>query len=255
MYGNKSEFKNFTEFYKDLEADKLPQWMWITNMTNDGHGTNVTVARAWAKSFLTPLLSNKKFLKNTLVLLTFDENETYNISNKAWAVLLDTRAILVFQRLQRFYQTFDVLAALIGGLSLATLIFNEFHPCTTSASCSAEAFLCSSAMTAVISAMLATMLLFCFEGHDAPTRKELGIAWSPLVLLDWAIIEFLVGLMLRYANKSDSWRSSLVAAGLSVLLALTTYIALWMWRDMSVQGDLGAEEREKAAATARTADH
>jgi acid phosphatase len=63
--------------------------MWITpNMTDDGHDSNVTVAGTWAKGFLTPLLSNKNFLKNTLVLLTFDENETYNISNKVWAVLL-----------------------------------------------------------------------------------------------------------------------------------------------------------------------
>jgi hypothetical protein len=59
-------------------------------------------------------------------------------------------------------------------------------------------------MTTVISAMLTTMLLFRFEGHDTPTRKELGIAWSPLILLDLAIIEFLVGLMLWYADKSDS---------------------------------------------------
>lgn len=67
----------------------LPQWMWITpNMTDDGHDSNVTVAGTWAKGFLTPLLSNKNFLNNTLVLLTFDENETYNISNKVWAVLL-----------------------------------------------------------------------------------------------------------------------------------------------------------------------
>jgi acid phosphatase len=57
-------------------------------MTDDGHDTNVTFAGAWAKKFLTPLLCNKNFVKNTLVLLTFDENETYNISNKVWGALL-----------------------------------------------------------------------------------------------------------------------------------------------------------------------
>lgn len=110
-------------------------------------------------------------------------------------------------------------------------------------------------MTAVVSAMLATMLLFRFEGHDGPTRKELGIAWLPLILLDWAIIEFLVGLMLWYANKTDRWRYSLVGAGLSVLLALATWTAVWMWQDMSLEGGLGAEERQKAAAPARAADN
>jgi len=168
---------------------------------------------------------------------------------------IDTRALLVFQRLQRFYNTFNVLAALISGLSLATLTFNEFHPCKTSMSRSAEAFLCTSAMTAVVAAMLATMLLFRFEGHETPTRKELAIAWSPLVLLDWAIVEFLVGLMLWYANKADGWRSSLVAVSISILLALTVWTAVWMWRDMSLKGGLGTEERQKTTAKPRTADH
>lgn len=65
------------------------------------------------------------------------------------------------------------------------------------------------------------MLLFRFEGHETATRKDLAIAWSPFVLLDWPIVEFLLGLMLWYADKSDRWRYSLVAAGLSALLAIT----------------------------------
>jgi len=45
--------------------------MFITpNMTNDGHDTSITVAGAWARSFLEPLLSNENFLSNTLVLLS-----------------------------------------------------------------------------------------------------------------------------------------------------------------------------------------
>jgi len=33
-----AQIKNLTLFYEDLEADKLPQWMFITpNMTSDGH--------------------------------------------------------------------------------------------------------------------------------------------------------------------------------------------------------------------------
>ena len=37
---------------------------------------------------MTPLLSNSSFLSKTLVLLTFDENETYTIKNQVWALLL-----------------------------------------------------------------------------------------------------------------------------------------------------------------------
>ena len=37
---------------------------------NDGHDTSVTTAGAWARDFLTPLLTNSNFLNNTLVLLS-----------------------------------------------------------------------------------------------------------------------------------------------------------------------------------------
>ncbi|KIN01163.1 hypothetical protein OIDMADRAFT_19141 [Oidiodendron maius Zn] len=83
------KIKNFTLFESDLAANALPQWMFITpNMTNDGHDTSVTTAGAWSKSFLQPLLSNSNFLGNTLVLLTFDETESYISNNDVFSVLL-----------------------------------------------------------------------------------------------------------------------------------------------------------------------
>ena len=57
-------------------------------MENDGHDTTVDFAGNWSRSFLSPLLNNTKFMNKTLVLLTFDENETYTIKNKVWSVLL-----------------------------------------------------------------------------------------------------------------------------------------------------------------------
>ncbi|KAI0453004.1 phosphoesterase family-domain-containing protein [Xylaria acuta] len=82
--------KNFTLFDRDLAANTLPQWMFITpNMTNDGHDTSVTVAGKWARNFLEPLLSNKNFNKDrTLIVLTFDESENYLGPNKVFTVLL-----------------------------------------------------------------------------------------------------------------------------------------------------------------------
>lgn len=48
----------------------------------------MTVAGAWTRTFLEPLLENPKFMNNTLVLVTFDENETYTIQNRVLAILL-----------------------------------------------------------------------------------------------------------------------------------------------------------------------
>lgn len=84
-----SLIKNFTSFDSDLAAKTLPQWSFITpNMTDDGHDTTITFAANWARTFLEPLLNNTYFMNNTLIILTFDEVETYTIGNKVLAILL-----------------------------------------------------------------------------------------------------------------------------------------------------------------------
>jgi hypothetical protein len=78
--------------------------------------------------------------------------------------------------MQRFYKTFVVLAALISGLAVGALTFNEFHDTGSGLIRASEGFLCSSAITAVVAAVVATMLLFQFEGLESVTRKT-----SPLL--------------------------------------------------------------------------
>lgn len=81
--------KNFSEFERDLKDEKLPQYVIITpNMTNDAHDTTIKFAGKWSREFLTPLLENEYFMNNTLVLLTFDENETYGEQNTVYSILL-----------------------------------------------------------------------------------------------------------------------------------------------------------------------
>jgi acid phosphatase len=81
--------KNFTTFNDDLQKQQLPQWAFITpNMTDDGHDTNVTFAAKWERSWLAPLLNNSYFTENTLILLTFDENESKTTPNKVFSILL-----------------------------------------------------------------------------------------------------------------------------------------------------------------------
>lgn len=84
-----SLIKNFSSFDSDLAAKTLPQWSFITpNMTNDGHDTTVAFTSAWARKFLTPLLNNTYFMNNTLIVLTFDEDETYVNKNTMFTILL-----------------------------------------------------------------------------------------------------------------------------------------------------------------------
>ena len=121
--------------------------------------------------------------------------------SQGWNHKVGQGSFIVFQRLNRFYKTFLVLSGLVSALSAATLQFQEFHPTTTELQRAAEGFFVSSTSTAVISAMLATMLLFRFEAYEEATRKELLLAWSPLVILDWSILSFLGGLLCWYKDK------------------------------------------------------
>jgi acid phosphatase len=84
-----SLIKNFTTFQSDVAAQTLPQWAFITpNMTNDGHDTNVTFAASWESRFLAPLLNNTDFMNGTLLMLTYDEDETYTKHNNIFTILI-----------------------------------------------------------------------------------------------------------------------------------------------------------------------
>ncbi len=134
------------------------------------------------------------------------------------------------------------------------LTFDEFYPTPSPLARAAEGFLSSSALTAIISVILAIMLFFRFEGHEGPTRKDLVLAWTLLILLDLAIVEFLLGLVFWYAGKNTRWRTSIIATQLAILFSLSIWAAIWMWTTMSIKGGLKKEEIKAVAATKRVAD-
>lgn len=116
--------KNLTMFAKDLANGKLPQWMFITpNMTSDGHDTSVTTAGQWTRNFLTPLLSNPKFMKRTLVLVTFDENHTYTRANRVFSILLGDAlpSSLVGKTDATFYSHYSEISSVEANWGLHTL--------------------------------------------------------------------------------------------------------------------------------------
>ncbi|KAI0480094.1 acid phosphatase phoa [Xylariaceae sp. FL0804] len=116
--------KNLTMFYEDLANDALPQWMFITpNMTNDGHDSSVTVAGSFTRSFLEPLLDDPRFMRNTLVLVTFDENETYTIQNRVLAILLGDAVPdrLVGTTDTNYYNHYSEIATVSANWDLHTL--------------------------------------------------------------------------------------------------------------------------------------
>lgn len=80
--------------------------------------------------------------------------------------------------------------------------------------------------------MLAVMLNFRFEGYATVTRLDYGIAWTPLVLLDWSIVAVLIGLVCWYWGRSKGWRAAVMVGTIGALLCFAVWVAWWMWSHM-----------------------
>ncbi|KAI2786870.1 Phosphate-repressible acid phosphatase [Penicillium oxalicum] len=118
------QIKNFTTFYEDVQHERLPQHMFITpNMTNDAHDTNINVAGTFLTRFMTPLLKNKYFTKDTLILITFDETSTYKQSNRVYSILLGGAIPKHLQGTKddTFYTHYSVIASLSANWGLPSL--------------------------------------------------------------------------------------------------------------------------------------
>lgn len=113
-----------TMFQADIQANKLPQWSFITpNMTSDGHDSSITVAGNWLNKTFTPLLENKKVMKRTMILITFDENETYAEQNHIYAVLLGDALPehLVNTTDNNYYNHYSQISSVCANWNLHTL--------------------------------------------------------------------------------------------------------------------------------------
>jgi hypothetical protein len=80
--------QNSTSLDTDLAAGNLPAYsFYVPDLKNDGHDTGVKFADNWLAVKFGPLLKNKKFMKDMLVVITFDESGI-SIQNHIGTVLL-----------------------------------------------------------------------------------------------------------------------------------------------------------------------
>jgi acid phosphatase len=119
-----SNIQSFDAFQRDLNAKTLPQYFHMSpNMLNDGHDTTLGYATKWAESYLPPLLQNEYFMNRTLILLTYDESETYKLPNHIASLLLggSIPADLIGTKDDTFYTHYSILSTLQNNWDLPNL--------------------------------------------------------------------------------------------------------------------------------------
>jgi acid phosphatase len=84
---------NSAQFDKDLLSNSLPDYsMYVPDMNNDGHNTNVEFAAKYMEKKFGGLLRDPEFLQDKLFVVTFDESETY-FGNSIYTVLVGANVI------------------------------------------------------------------------------------------------------------------------------------------------------------------
>lgn len=81
-----------SNFFTDYKNGKLAEFsMYIPNLKNDGHDTNLDYAASWLKSKFGDILSHPEELKDVLFIVTFDESALLGPKNKVYTVLFGSQ--------------------------------------------------------------------------------------------------------------------------------------------------------------------
>jgi len=112
-----------TQLQTDLAAGSMPNYAFYTpNLINDGQNSTVAQAAIWLTGFLPPLLANKSFINKTLVVVTFDESEDYNVPNNVYTLLLgDVVASVKAATDSTFYTHYSLLSTVEANWGLGNL--------------------------------------------------------------------------------------------------------------------------------------
>ncbi|RUP45756.1 phosphoesterase family-domain-containing protein [Jimgerdemannia flammicorona] len=107
----------------DIANNAVLQFVFYTpNMNNDGHNTNIDTASEWLKKFLEPKLKQPAFFDNTLILVTFDEQEDYiSLHNHVFAALIGGAVKRTIREDSTAYNHYSVLATVERNWNLGNL--------------------------------------------------------------------------------------------------------------------------------------
>ncbi|CDS06138.1 hypothetical protein LRAMOSA08666 [Lichtheimia ramosa] len=119
---------NADQLYEDIKTNSVPQFVWFTpDMNNDGHDTDLAYSSNWTKSFIEPLMKEKNLTKNTLFVLTWDENDTWTKPNQVYTVLFGPAVKRSVKTDDTSYNHYSVLRSVEENWHLGNLGLNDLN--------------------------------------------------------------------------------------------------------------------------------
>lgn len=111
---------NADEFYRDWSKGELPHVsFYIPDNNHNGHDTGLEFASKWLEGFLEPMLADDSRMKGTLVVVTFDESESY-FHNHIYTVFLGSMVKAGYIS-NEYYNHYDLLRTIEDNFELGTL--------------------------------------------------------------------------------------------------------------------------------------
>lgn len=111
-------------FQQDIQNKTIPEFsLYVPNLNNDGHDTGVAYADQWLSSFLGPLLSNSQLVKNTLFIITADEDD-HSENNQVYTLFIGA-GVQVGANSKTQYNHYSLLATIETIFGLTTLGKND----------------------------------------------------------------------------------------------------------------------------------
>ena len=117
---------NADQLDKDIQAGTVPQFaFYIPNIKNDGHDTGVAYADNWLKTTMLPRFNNATFIKDRLVIITFDEGSSKDPTAENKIYTLFYGPMVQNQIIGDKYNFYNMLRTIEDAWALGTLGLND----------------------------------------------------------------------------------------------------------------------------------
>jgi len=118
---NNAFVSDIAAYKRDAAKNPLPRYMFYTpNLDDDGHDSSLKVASEWLQKFLDTWLKLDDQLKGTLVIITFDESEGHEASNRIYTAFLGDM-IKPKTKVDKEYSHFSILRTIEDNFGFSTL--------------------------------------------------------------------------------------------------------------------------------------